>query len=254
MVNRAGPYDFMVDTGSQLTSLSRGLAAELQLPMQGVTDVAGVGHTRASFARLESLGVGPHEVPNLIVTVQNLEHLQEKDLPVRGVLGGNFLEHFDMLIDYGQRILCLDRAKVLQSNIKGDRNPLVLGPKLAEQGGLPKPLLIKAQLSGTQKGSLLLLLDSGANIPYLNQAGSTVRNFSPPLHGLGVDGEEHTVAVLMPQDLRVGTKCLHEISFVASLSRGEEASNVEFDGLLPTVLFQRVYISYGDGFAVFDPQ
>ncbi len=253
-VNHEGPYDFMVDTGSQLTSLSPGLAAELRLQMQGTTDVVGVGRSRAAFARLGSLQAGSHEVSNLLVIVQNLEHLQEDDLPIRGILGGDFLEHFDVLIDYGQRILCLDEAKAMQSQIKGEHNVLVHGPHSSEEGGFTEPLIIQAQLSSKEKRQMLFLLDSGTNAPYLYGAGSAVRRGSAPLNGRGIDGREHTVAVLMPQDLRVGSKSLHKISFVTPVSTANEFPKEEFDGLLPTVLFQRVYISYGDRFAVFDPR
>ncbi len=127
----------MVDTGSQLTSVSPGLAAELRLQMQGTTEVVGVGHSPASFARPNSIQAGSHEVRNLLVTVQNLEHLQEDDLSIRGILGGNFLEHFDVLIDYTQRVLCLDEAKVMRNQIKGEHNVLVHGPHSSEEGELP---------------------------------------------------------------------------------------------------------------------
>lgn len=253
-VNHEGPYDFMVDTGSQLTSLSPGLATELQLHMQGTTDVVGVGRSRAAFARLGSLQAGSHEVSNLLVTVQNLEHLQEGDLPIRGILGSDFLQHFDVLIDYGQRILCLDEAKVMQSQIKGEHNVLVPWSHSSQEGGFTEPLIIQAQLSGKEKRQMLLLLDSGTNAPYLYEAGSAVRRGSATLIGRGIDGREHTVALLTPQDLRIGSKSLHEISFVVAVSNGDAIRSGEFDGLLPTVLFQRVFIDYRNRFAVFDPR
>ncbi len=101
---------------------------------------------------------------------------------------------------------------------------------------------------------MLLLLDSGTNAPYLYEAGSAVMRVSAPLSGRGIDGREHTVALLMPQDLRIGSKSLHEICFVVAVSTGDAIRTGEFDGLLPTVLFQRVFLDYKDRFAVFDPR
>jgi hypothetical protein len=50
----------------------------------------------------------------------NFEHLQAADPRIRGILGGNFLEQFDVLIDYPHTILYLDNAKVMQPQIKGN--------------------------------------------------------------------------------------------------------------------------------------
>src|ERR1700745_2929006 len=51
-INHTGPYDFMVDTGSQVTMLDPSLAAELHLKIQGTAGVAGVGfRAQDSFAQ-----------------------------------------------------------------------------------------------------------------------------------------------------------------------------------------------------------
>src|SRR5947209_4091468 len=52
-VNRSGPYDFLLDTGTEVTMVSSSLAAELRLNSQGAAVVAGAGfHGTASFAQL----------------------------------------------------------------------------------------------------------------------------------------------------------------------------------------------------------
>ncbi|WP_433967525.1 aspartyl protease family protein [Tunturiibacter gelidiferens] len=38
-VNQNGPYDFLVDTGAQITTVDSSLASELQLSVQGITGV-----------------------------------------------------------------------------------------------------------------------------------------------------------------------------------------------------------------------
>src|SRR5258705_10302703 len=100
-VNHSGPYDFLVDTGTQITMVDPSLAAELHLKIQGTSAVVvGVGlRTAASLARLDFLEAGSRGIANPLVVVQNLEHLQDTDPHIRGILGGNFLGHFDVLID-----------------------------------------------------------------------------------------------------------------------------------------------------------
>ncbi len=51
-VNHKGRYDFVVDTGSQVSSISPDLAADLQLQAVAKTEVMGVGRSRASLSRV----------------------------------------------------------------------------------------------------------------------------------------------------------------------------------------------------------
>src|SRR6266436_2681378 len=53
LVNHSGPYNFLLDTGTQITMVDPALAAELHLNTQGAAVVAGVAfHAAASFAQL----------------------------------------------------------------------------------------------------------------------------------------------------------------------------------------------------------
>src|ERR1700746_2890907 len=56
ILNGSGPYDFVLDTGEQMTTIDPRLASELGLRLQGPAGVTGAGSfTRASFALPESL-------------------------------------------------------------------------------------------------------------------------------------------------------------------------------------------------------
>lgn len=88
-INHTGPYDFLVDTGSQVTSVDPALAAELRLGIEGTTGFVGVGfRTRPSFAHLSLLEAGSQAVGDTLVVVQSLERLQAADPNIRGILGG----------------------------------------------------------------------------------------------------------------------------------------------------------------------
>jgi hypothetical protein len=69
----------------------------------------------------------------------------------------------------------------------------------------------------------------------------------------GPDGVERVFNVLPPQDMKIGTLAFHQISFVTPAGTGKGVPKVEVDGLLPTALFRRVYISYADRFVVLEP-
>ena len=58
-INQAGPFDFMVDTGSQVTVIDPSLAAELDLKPQGRVGLVSVASfAQASATVLDTLGSG----------------------------------------------------------------------------------------------------------------------------------------------------------------------------------------------------
>jgi hypothetical protein len=255
-INHTGPYDFLVDTGAQVTTVDPALANELHLKIEGTTGFVGVGfHTRPSFAYPDILEAGSHALSNPLVVIQNIGHLQAADPRIRGILGGNFLGHFDVLIDYAHSLFCLDDAKRMQPEMKGNRIALVT-PIHPNDGVLStEPLIISIHLSGMPGRPLLHLLDSGTNVPLLYDSAKDMAggfSVSTPIRDCGPDGAERAFTVLSPQDMRIGTLIFHQISFVTPAAR-KDIPKVEVDGLLPTAIFKRVYISYADRFVVLEP-
>jgi len=246
-----------VDTGSQVTIVDPALVDELRLRIEGTTGFVGVGlRTRPRFAHLDILEAGSHAIEGSLVIVQNLEHLQAADPHIRGILGGNVLRHFDVLIDYAHSILCLDGEKVMQPAIKGKHIALATPTHLDDGVVSTEPLIISVRLSGIPGRPLLQLLDSGTNVPLLYDCvkgmagGFSVR---VPIRDRGPDGVERVFAVLPPQDMQIGTLTLHQVSFVTPAATGKDVPKLGVDGLLPTALFRRIYISYADRFVVLEP-
>jgi len=255
-IDRTAPYEFLVDTGTESTILDRALATELHLKTQGSAEVVGVGFsTHASFAYLDLLEAGSHSVANHPVEVQDLQPLQEADLHFRGIIGGDFLGHFDVLMDYAHRMLCLDDTKVMQAAVKGGHIALVT-PSQTPDELLTTQLIIPVHLSGFGTRQLLLMLDSGANASFLfNHAV----NLAPGLRqtrqrdGYGADGVKRGFSILPPQSMQIGSFNIQQVSFAAPVDSGENALTSKEDGLLTTGLFRRVFISYADRFVVLDP-
>jgi hypothetical protein len=256
-INYTGPYDLLVDTGAQVSTLDPALAAELHLKTEGTVGFVGVSfRAHPSFAHLEILEVGSHAIASPLVVVQNLGYLQMADPRIRGILGGNFLEHFDVLIDYARGLLCLDDTKVMQTEVKGKHIALVTPTHPDSEVLSTEPLIIAVHLSGVAARSPLLLLDSGISTPFLYDVGKDIAggfSVGVPIRDHGPDGVERVFSVLQPQDMEIGTLTFHRISFVTPATTGKDIPKVEVDGLLPTALFQRVYISYADRFVVLEP-
>ena len=72
--------------------------------------------------------------------------------------------------------------------------------------------------------------------------------------GGNVANAHRAFAVVPPQIMQIGNLILSHISFVTPVRVATNLPRQSEDGLLPTVLFQRVFISGTGHFVVFDPK
>ena len=54
--------------------------------------------------------------------------------------------------------------------------------------------------------------------------------------------------------MKVGNRTVRKVPFVTPTSGAQNVPDREEDGILATVLFQRVYVSHSDRFVIFDPR
>jgi len=257
-INQSGPFDFMVDTGSQLNVIDPALAAQLNLKSQGTVGlVATATWSQASVGVLDSLEAGSQLVSKPLVVVQDLGPLQAADPRIRGVLGENFLAHFDVFIDYSVGLLCLDEAKLMEEHLRGERIPLVSSKHPETDLPFSERLVVSVNLTDAGTRAVLLQLDSGSDGPIL-YAGN--RELEQPLlkraklQGPEVSDVRRAFAVLPPQDMRLGSRIVRKVPFVTPANVSQHVPNREEDGILATVLFQRVYVNHSDRFVIFDPR
>jgi hypothetical protein len=116
------------------------------------------------------------------------------------------------------------------------------------------------RLSGTGKQPILLQVDSGSDGPIL-YPGSEQPNVQALVHAAvlprgKVTNAQPVFAVVPPQIMQIGNRILSHISFVTPVIVAKNLGEQHEDGLLPTVLFKRVFISggAGDHYVVFDPK
>ena len=242
---------------ARLTVVDPSLAVELALKPQGKVGLVSV----ASFAQAYAIVLDTLEADSKVVekspaVVQDLRQIQAADPRIRGVLGESFLAHFDMLVDYPHKLLCLDETSAMQDSVRGERIPFVARDILRMNCHSWNSCVISVRLSKTGKRPILLQLDSGSDGPIL-YPGSTHPEVqalvqSAALQGANATSAQRAFAVVPPQNIQIGNRILSRVSFVAPLSIAKDLPTRLEDGLLPTVLFQRVFISGGDHFAIFD--
>jgi hypothetical protein len=103
----------------------------------------------------------------------------------------------------------------------------------------------------------LLQLDSGSDGLILYAGGDEAKRGilkQATLQGGGVSKAQRAFAVLPPQDMRIGTRTLNHVYFATPVKVEQNLPAMETDGVLPTVLFQRIFISGPSHYVVFDPK
>jgi hypothetical protein len=256
-INQKGPFDFIVDTGSQLTVVDPSLAEELGLELQGKVGLISVSrYAQASLTALDTLEAASHVVEKTFAIVQDLGPIRAADRRIRGALGENFLAHFDLLIDYPHKLLCLDATRAMQESIRGERIQLVAPKDPEDEVPFTDRLVISVHLSGTGTREIFLQLDSASDGLVLNAGNEANLDLikQATLRRENVTKAQSAFAVLPPQEMRIGARNLKHISLVTPVSAERNVPTMESDGLLPTMLFQRVFISGGDHYVVFDPK
>jgi hypothetical protein len=173
---------------------------------------------------------------------------------VRGILGEDFLERYDLLIDNAHRLLCLDDSATMRASVKGPRVALEPSAQPADGQPLPSRLIVAARLSDGMR-PIRLKLDSGADVSLLYNARQFMALAQFPaasLQGNGVDGAQRAFSVLPRQEVKIGSVYLSGVSFITRLGAEKNTTVAELDGLLPTGLFRRVFIAHADHFAVLE--
>jgi predicted aspartyl protease len=269
-VNGRGPFDFLIDSGTQLTVVDSQIAAQLGLESIGSTGISAIASRQRKIATsLAHMQIGGHHVENMLAVVEDMAELHQADPKLRGIVAENFLAHFDFLIDYEHRVLCLDESGTMAAAIRGARLPLA--QPYSSDRDLPdlpftRPLVIAAQLAGSRTPTLLCL-DSGSNTPFLfasSQFASSPVASSPdaqavelskvPIRKWVVAGIEQSFAVLPPRQVAIAGHILGQIAFLQPINSVGTPSQLREDGTLPTAIFKRVFVSYNSQFAILEPR
>jgi hypothetical protein len=120
---------------------------------------------------------------------------------------------------------------------------------------LSKSLIVEARLSD-QAEPVRLWLDCGANVSFLfNLSDYFARKLTrdPSLQGIGGNAAHASFSALPAQDVKIASLKLQNVSFLTPASAQRNLQSTEFDGLLTTWLFRRVFIDHEDHFAVLEP-
>ncbi len=251
-VNGSGPYCFLLDTGTSRSVIDRPMAEQLALPQVGQGRAVGVEESVAvTLVRSESVSTGPATVRNLSLTV--LPKGAGLPAEVRGILGEDFLENFDVLIDNRHHRIELQAGPgTLADGLAGERLPVRLEGVM---DGAPTVgrLIVTGHALELSSKDITLLLDSGVS--------SLVMFGGPGSLGVGATQQNYMMASTTKSSiaLAVSTKTVRQLRMGSTVVPNvvavapPERPGTDTDGLLPTALFQSIFISHSQKFVIFDP-
>jgi predicted aspartyl protease len=106
MVEGAGPFAFMIDTGSQATAITQEIRAALTLAPAGTATLVGMASRRTvDLATVERIDFGSNSFTNFTAPV-----LERTHVGADGILGLDALQDFRVLIDFRQQTIAVENA------------------------------------------------------------------------------------------------------------------------------------------------
>jgi predicted aspartyl protease len=99
----AGPYNFLIDTGSQATAVTHHIDRALGLPRLGTAQLVGMASVRAvQLVEVNDLVVGSHTLHNISAPILNRTYVGAD-----GIIGLDSLQDFRVLIDFRKETIVL---------------------------------------------------------------------------------------------------------------------------------------------------
>lgn len=124
-VNGQGPFDFLVDTGSNSSVITAELAIQLNLPRGAPSRLHSIaGSQSVETAKVASLAVGGRSRQNMRVSV-----LPREQLRMDGVLGLEWLDRASLMLDFKHRRMTVGEALPL-----ADAQTVIVKSKLLRSG------------------------------------------------------------------------------------------------------------------------
>jgi predicted aspartyl protease len=244
LVDGAGPFDFLLDTGTNTTLVTPKLAARLRLRADGNLRLLTVaGERRVPRSRLGEVAVGGRAARELEALVCELGELRAADPRIEGVLGQNFLARFNYSLDYDERRLVFESAGETPAAPSGEG---VRVPFESREGRL----LLAAQGGGGRE-SWRLVLDTAATALVLFKDRADKFDAAPRgSMTAATNAGSRAVRVARLRRLRVGGEEFADVP-VALIPDPAGAPEREEDGLLPASLFRYLYVNHREGYVVF---
>ncbi len=238
-INDRGPFDFLIDTGTNTTLLDPQLAAELHLQPKDRLQLASLSSS-AGVPRyfLQKVNLGPAALSNLEALAVPLPQLRELDGNIRGILGMNFLLHFSFRLDFDHSSVEIYPFPETARTPDGLRVPVQINESR---------LLIAVASAAAPHGTWKLALDSGISqlLVFHDRIVPQHESLKPsqqPKRVMQVSTNlaQQTANTRLLQDVTISTTPLPDQEAIVLRNDLLKPADPQ-DGLLPAALFRSVF-------------
>lgn len=247
-INDRGPFDFLIDTGTNTTLIDPQLATELALQPKDRLKLASLASaTDVPRYYFQTFRVGPASVSNQEALAVPLPQLTALDHKIRGVLGMNFLLQFSFRLDYEHRTLELYPLPESAQVPTGLRVPVEINESR---------LLIKVGSEASPTGSWRLALDSGIAqfLVFQDRIAAAERSCGKAncLMKVATNLADHRASTILLHDMSIAGTRLPETQVVVLHNDLQKPSDHQ-DGLLPAAPFRSVFFDRTNATVIFSP-
>ena len=235
-INGQGPFDFLVDTGTNTTLLDPSLAANLKLKAVDRMALATLADaTPVVRYYADMVQAGPASVAHLEVLGAPLKEIRALDSRIRGVVGMNFLLQFSFLLDYRHQRMAIFPFPDSADVPNGRRVNVEINDSR---------ILIPVASQSSPAGTWNLVLDSGIANVLLFQ--SRMRPFARPcvaapcMMQVATNGSNYAAPTVVIPEMMIAERLLINQSAIVLRNDLLKPSDPQ-DGLLPASLFRSVF-------------
>lgn len=246
LIDGKGPFNFMIDTGSQATAVAREINASLALPPAGRANLLGMASIRpVDLVAIERLDVGKHYVEGLSAPV-----LERENIGADGIIGLDSLQDFRVLIDFREPSIALQDMR----GIKGKRDGFEIIVRARQQAG--QLLITNALVEGI---ATTVIIDTGAQASLANSAlrdrlrrKRETEVITTDVNGVDLIGHMALVRSLKIDSLRLSNIPLTFADSPVFAALGLSRTPVLALGMQHLRLFDRVAIDFANSRILFD--
>ncbi len=221
-LNGKGPWRFLLDTGAQTNQVRASLAAKLGLePVFRAERATISGSEVVAGGRVAEVALGATVVHDQEFLFTGLEDVRTLASNIAGVLGQEFLSHFDYLMDFSGRRLVLSGAE--------------------PDGGRRTAMHLFHGRPAIETDRGRLVIDSGTEMAILfGGAAAAIGRVWTAFRSAPGAGTQHLKYRIEGRVYGAPTAALPRVS-------------AEEDGLLPASLFRGLYVSNSGRYMILEP-
>jgi len=248
-INDRGPFDFLIDTGTNTTLIDPQLARELALQPKDRLELASLASARdVPRYYFQTFRVGSASVSNQEALAVPLPQLTALDHKIRGVLGMNFLLQFSFRLDYEHRALDIYPFPEAAQVPAGLRVPVEINESR---------LLIEVGSEASPSGSWKLALDSGIAqfLVFQDRIARSAEHScgnANCLMQVATNLADHRASTILLHDLSIAGAHLAETQVVVLHNDLQKPADHQ-DGLLTAAPFRSVFFERTNATVIFSP-